>query len=72
MQSLGYDWHPALKNGRVNNPLLIDGGRKPRLFIRDGHIHANLTSAVEVARLYSAAQGDPSVVAAAAGQTVSA
>ena len=68
MRSLGYDWHPALKNVRVNNPIMIDGG-KPRLFIKSGHIHANLASPVEVARHYSAAQGDPLAVAAGSGQT---
>jgi hypothetical protein len=35
----------------------MDEGKKPRLFIKSGHIHANLTSAVEVARLYQEAQG---------------
>lgn len=58
MQSLGYDWHPALHNGRVNNPILIDGGSKPRLYIKYGHIHCNLATPVEVARQYEIAQGD--------------
>jgi hypothetical protein len=60
MQGLGYDWHPALAktNGRVNNVVALDGG-KPRLFIKGGHIHANLTSAAEVARQYQEAQGQP-------------
>ncbi len=56
MKSLGYDYHPALNNGRVNNLVAFDGG-KPRLFIRDGHISANLISAAEVARAYQEAQG---------------
>jgi primase-polymerase (primpol)-like protein len=55
LQQLGYDWHPALNNGRVNNPIPLDGG-KPRLFIRDGHISANLATAAEVVRAYQAAQ----------------
>jgi len=63
MQSLGYDWHPALKGGRVNNVVMIDGC-KPRLYIKQGHIHANLTGGAEVARAYSAAQGDPVAIAA--------
>lgn len=58
MQSLGYDWHPALKNGRVNNHIQIDGG-KPKLFIKDGHISKNLESPAEVARVYQEAQGAP-------------
>lgn len=60
LQSLGYDWHPALTNGRVNNPIPIDDNKKPRLFIRNGHISANLTSPAEVARVYQEAQGAPS------------
>lgn len=62
MRSLGYDWHPALKDGRVNNVIMIDGG-KPRLYIKIGHIHANLTNAADVARHYAAAQGDTSAMA---------
>jgi hypothetical protein len=57
LQSLGYDWHPALNNGRTNNAILLDGG-KPRLFIKTGHIHCNLTTASEVVRAYQEAQGD--------------
>lgn len=56
MKTLGYDWHPALKDGRVNNIILPDGG-KPRLFIKQGHIYCNLQSPAEVARHYSEAQG---------------
>lgn len=58
MRSLGYDWHPGLKDGRVNNVILMDGG-KPRLYIKQGHIHVNLTTPAEIARCYQAAQGDP-------------
>lgn len=55
MRGLGYDWHPALRGGRVNSTVAPDGG-KPKLFIKDGHIHRNLTSPAEVARCYTAAQ----------------
>lgn len=55
LQSLGYDWHPGLKNGRVNNMIMLDGG-KPRLFILDGHIHKNLEGPAEIARQYQEAQ----------------
>jgi len=61
--ALGYDWHPALLNGRVNNPIAIDEGKKPRLFIRAGHPHLAITSPGEVAKAYQAAQ-----VMAASGQ----
>ncbi len=58
MKSIGYDYHPHLKNGRVNNVLSIDEG-KPRLYIKVGHIHQNLEVAADIARHYSSAQGDP-------------
>lgn len=62
MRTLGYDWHPALKDGRVNNVIMIDGG-KPRLYIKLGHIHANLERPADVERYYAAAQGDVSALA---------
>jgi primase-polymerase (primpol)-like protein len=55
LKTLGYDWHPALSNGRVNNPVMPDNG-KPRLFIREGHPHINLTTPKDVAAVYEAAQ----------------
>lgn len=70
MKSLGYDYHPALRDGRVNNPILGEGANgagKPRLYIKDGHIHANLTNGAEVARHYQAAQGDPLAMAETQG-----
>jgi len=57
MQSLGYDWHPALHDGRVNNPILLDENKKPRLFVKNGSILAkNLTTAAEVQKHYIDAQ----------------
>ena len=58
MKTIGYDYHPHLKGGRVNNVIMIDNG-KPRLYIKHGHIHANLAGGAEIARHYCAAQGDP-------------
>lgn len=55
LNSLGYDWHPALLHGRVNNVIAPDNG-KPRLFIRAGHAAAGIVNGAEVARAYSAAQ----------------
>jgi hypothetical protein len=55
MQALGYDWHPALPNGRVNNQVMPDG-TKPRLFVLRGHASLALNSPADVARAYSAAQ----------------
>jgi hypothetical protein len=56
MQGLGYDWHPALRNGRVNNPTAVDGGGKPKLFIREGHADRAIESPAEAARAYESAQ----------------
>lgn len=55
MQSLGYDYHPALKEGRVNNVVGPDNG-KPRLYIRNGHLHAQLIEGASVAKAYAEAQ----------------
>ena len=56
LKSLGYEWHPALNEGRVNNAILIDGG-KPRLFIKNGHLALNLKTPAEVVKAYVDAQG---------------
>ena len=56
LRSLGYDWHPGLPCGRVNNPILTDEGKRPRLFINKGHIHQNLQGPAEIARIYQEAQ----------------
>lgn len=55
MQSLGYDYHPALIDGRVNNPVAPDNG-KPRLFVRIGHLSLNLKESASVAKMYGEAQ----------------
>lgn len=55
LQSLDYDWHPGLTDGRVNNYVSIDGG-KPRLFIKKGHIHGNLTLPAEIVHQYEQSQ----------------
>jgi hypothetical protein len=57
MRALGYDWHPGLVDGRVNDVVSPDSG-KPRLYLRKGHIALALTSPAEIARAYSRAQ-DP-------------
>ena len=68
LQSLGYDWHPALPDGRVNAPIPIDDNKKPRLFIKKGHLALNLTSPTEVARAYQEAQTVQSDATTAAGK----
>lgn len=54
--ALGYDYHPSLKDGRVNNPLPSAGGKKPRLYVRDGHPALMVQNGAEVARMYEEAQ----------------
>jgi hypothetical protein len=56
MRSLGYDWHPALAQGRVHNMVSPDAG-KPRLFVLAGHAALAIAGPADVARAYSAAQG---------------
>lgn len=55
MSTLGYDHHPGLPGGRVPCLVLPDQGR-PRLYIRRGHLAANLTGPTAIAEAYSAAQ----------------
>lgn len=56
LNSLGYDWHPGLNQGRVNNPVFVDGGKKPRLFIRSGHETVVLTVPADIVQKYIEAQ----------------
>jgi hypothetical protein len=56
LRTLGYDWHPHLSDGRVNNIVAPDCA-KPRLYIKDGHPAAAITQAAEIARAYTSAQG---------------
>ncbi len=53
LQTLGYIPHPALNDGRVNNPVLPDGG-KPRLYIqKTSPLVHTLRTAGDVAKTYS-------------------
>jgi hypothetical protein len=56
LKSIGYDWHPGLVKGRVNNPIAVEGG-KPKIYIQVGHIHSNLKQPAEIAKHYCEAQG---------------
>lgn len=56
MATLGYDWHPALTDGRVNNAASCDGGKKARLYVKAGHESLSLKTAAEVLRAYEEAQ----------------
>jgi hypothetical protein len=58
MLTLGYIKHPALPDGRLNNPAYGDEGKKSRIWVKKGSIQAlNLTSPAEVARAYGIANG---------------
>lgn len=55
MQTLGYDWHPALKDGRTDNKVNPDGC-KSILYVKKGHPINELKSRSEVARRYTDSQ----------------
>jgi len=65
LQGLGYDWHPALRNGRVNNLVLPDNG-KPKLFIKTGHVAASIQTAAMVEKAYQQAQQGATLTGAGA------
>lgn len=44
----------------------MDDNKKPRLFIRSGHIHANLQTVAEVVKVYIEAQTGAVVAAGSA------
>lgn len=54
LHDLGYGYHPALVDGRVNNLVLPDGG-KPRLFIRNDSPARHIAGAAEAAKAYEQA-----------------
>lgn len=56
LRSLGYEWHPGLVDGRVNNKIPLDGG-KPKLFIKVGHPQEELSSQADIVNAYTVAQG---------------
>lgn len=54
LATLGYEMHPGLNDGRVNNVVLPDNG-KPRLYIETGSSIANLKGGSEIAKAYEQA-----------------
>lgn len=54
LAQLGYQLHPALPDGRVNNPVLPEGG-KPRLYVKIGSLAAQITVPAEVGKAYETA-----------------
>lgn len=63
LATLGYEPHPALAGGRVNETVTPDNG-KPVLYVRRGHLRAQLSGPKAVAEAYSRDQ--MTVVAGAA------
>jgi hypothetical protein len=51
LEHMGYYYHPALTEGRVNNTVTPDNG-KPRLFIHEKSLARQITVAAEVAKEY--------------------
>lgn len=54
LESMGYTYHPALVEGRVNNIVLPDNG-KPRLFVQKGVPATLIQVAAEAAKAYEQA-----------------
>lgn len=63
MQKLGYDWHPALRDGRASRFLMVDQG-KPRLYIKNDHPHRGITDAEVVLKTYESSQTGNSMLTA--------
>lgn len=55
LAQLGYQPHPGLRRGRVNTYSTIDAG-KPRLYITQGHLAANITGPQVILEAYTKAQ----------------
>lgn len=62
LEQMGYRYHPALKDGRVNNTVLPEGG-KPRLFARVDSLVMQITGPAEAAKNYETANCAKNVVA---------
>lgn len=55
LQSIGYDWHPHLKDGRT--PTVMPGeSSKPRLYIKKDHKDQNITDPKLIIKAYKEAQ----------------
>lgn len=70
LQSLGYDWHPHLLEGRVHNTIMYPDGGKPRLFVKTDGPHVLISGGAEIARAYAAAQDSPLLTPATIGGNV--
>lgn len=57
LQEMGYVYHPALRDGRVNNVVVPDNA-KPRLFIHKDSPDFHITNAADAAKAYEAANSN--------------
>lgn len=62
LNNLGYDWHPALREGRVNNPIMIDDGKASVLFVHRDHINRSIETSARVVQAYIEAQGKAAII----------
>lgn len=60
LEALGYVIHPGLAKGRSNQVTVTDGG-KPRLYVKKGSLHCELTGAPNITGAYEKAQNSSSV-----------
>jgi len=58
LTDLGYVWHPSLTKGQVYRAIPSEGGRRPRLYIKEGHL-ASYYPASKAIAAYEEAQGYP-------------
>lgn len=56
LKGLGYIKHPGLPDGRVTGASIVDGGKRPRLFIKKEHPTKGLIGAAEILKAYTDAQ----------------
>jgi hypothetical protein len=56
MQSLGYDWHPHLKDGRATHPTILDGPGKIRIYAKRDALITQITDHREIMAKYISAQ----------------
>ena len=63
LKTLGYDWHPGLNDGRVNN-VIPQEGAKPKLFIKMDHADRSISDPVHIVQAYCNAQGYAELTAA--------
>ncbi len=56
IQSLGYDWHPHLKEGRATHAVIFDGPAKSRLYVKKDSLISQIKNPKEIMDKYVADQ----------------